>query len=143
MARSILIVTFAVACSSSTPGARPHGMSVAQHERAVKEHGDHADAHRGDYEPGARAKTTRCGPSEPPLPICWTSVENPTAEHLREAAEHRRHAADHRAASAALRDAEAHACVGIADEDRDTSPFDRVEDIAAVAGSYRNGSRRG
>lgn len=132
MSRSILIVAFAVACSSSTPGARPHDMSVSQHERAGTEHGDHADTHRGDYDPGARATTTRCGPSRPPLPICWTSVENPTSAHLREAAEHRRHAAEHRAASAALRDAEARACIGIADEDRDTSPFDRVEDIASV-----------
>ena len=41
-------------------------------------------------------------------------------------------AADHRAASQALRDAEARACVGISDSDRDMSPFDHREDIASV-----------
>ena len=66
------------------------------------------------------------------LDTCWTSVSNPTAEHLREAEEHRRHAADHRASSVALRDAEARACVGITPDDRDMSPFEHVEDIATV-----------
>ena len=41
-------------------------------------------------------------------------------------------AADHRAASQALVAAEAAACAGIADADRDTSPFEHVEDIASV-----------
>ncbi len=41
-------------------------------------------------------------------------------------------AADHRAASQALRDAEARACIGLADGDRDMSPFDHREDIASV-----------
>jgi hypothetical protein len=48
------------------------------------------------------------------------------------AAEHRRHAADHRAASQALRQAEASACNGIAEADRDQSPFTRVEDVESV-----------
>jgi hypothetical protein len=64
---------------------------------------------------------------------CWTSVENPTAEHLREAAEHRRIAAEHRQASSVLQQAEARSCVGITPDDRDISPFLRVEDIAGVA----------
>ena len=41
-------------------------------------------------------------------------------------------AADHRAASQALRDAEARACVGLSDDDRDTSPFAHREDISSV-----------
>ncbi len=41
-------------------------------------------------------------------------------------------AADHRAASHALRDAEARACVGLSDDDRDMSPFGHGEDIASV-----------
>jgi hypothetical protein len=41
-------------------------------------------------------------------------------------------AADHRAASAALREAEERACVGVSPDDRDMSPFERVEDIASV-----------
>lgn len=41
-------------------------------------------------------------------------------------------AADHRAAAQALRDAEAAACGGLTDDDRDISPFARREDIASV-----------
>jgi hypothetical protein len=41
-------------------------------------------------------------------------------------------AADHRAASQALRDAEARACVGISDDDRDMSPVMHRDDIASV-----------
>jgi hypothetical protein len=41
-------------------------------------------------------------------------------------------AAEHRAASQALRDAEARACVGLADADRDMSPFAHREDVASV-----------
>ncbi len=42
-------------------------------------------------------------------------------------------AADHRAASQALRDAEANACVGIPEGDRDESPFQHREDIESVS----------
>lgn len=132
MSRSIILASLLIACSSSTQGARPHDMSTAQHDVAAQEHAGKADVHRGHYDPNARAPTTFCNPTVHTPAICWTSVENPTERHLRAAAEHRRHAADHRAASAALRDAEARACVGIADNDRDTTPFDRVEDIAHV-----------
>lgn len=59
-------------------------------------------------------------------------MTNPTAAHLRAAEEHRKHAADHRAASAALREAEALSCVGLRNSDRDMSPFEHTEDIAAV-----------
>ena len=59
-------------------------------------------------------------------------MSNPTAQHLEEARQHQKMAADHRAASQALRDAEATACVGISEEDRDTSPFEHREDIASV-----------
>lgn len=130
MHRSIILISFAVACSSSTPGARPHDMSAARHERSAREHDSAADAHAGQYDPKARVGASRCSSRLPP--ICWTSVEDPTAAHLRTAEEHRRYAADHRAASAALRGAEAGACIGISPADRDTSPFDRIEDIAGV-----------
>jgi hypothetical protein len=128
---SVLVIALA-ACGSSTPGARPHDMSAAEHERAATEHAQAAEAHAGHDEPNARARATGCSPTLSRPPICWTSIENPTAEDQRSAEEHRRLAAEHRAASAALRDAEARACNGIADEDRDISPFDRVEDIAGV-----------
>jgi hypothetical protein len=47
-------------------------------------------------------------------------------------AEARRRAADHRAASQALRSAEASACAGLSERDRDESPFAHREDIASV-----------
>jgi hypothetical protein len=49
-------------------------------------------------------------------------------------------AADHRAASQALRDAEAQACVGLPDMDRDMSPFEHCADIASVAPLVAAGS---
>lgn len=42
-------------------------------------------------------------------------------------------AAEHRAAAQALRDAEARACAGIDEADRDASPFEHEGDIASVA----------
>jgi hypothetical protein len=45
----------------------------------------------------------------------------------------RRTAQKHRAASQALADAEARACSGISDEDRDMSPFNHPEDIQSVS----------
>lgn len=41
-------------------------------------------------------------------------------------------AADHCAAFQSLRDAEARACGGIPDNERDMSPFDRREELASV-----------
>ena len=133
MSRIVLLVSFVAACSSPTRGARPHDMSAASHEAAAREEDHRAEAHGDQYDPAARTPTVQCNPSGPPRPpICWSSMQNPTSEHLRAAERHRRRAADHRAASQALRDAEARACTSIADEDRDTSPFERGEDIARV-----------
>jgi hypothetical protein len=50
-----------------------------------------------------------------------------------EAARHRELAAAHRTAAEALRDAEARACVGLTDADRDESPFSHHADIAEVS----------
>jgi hypothetical protein len=63
-------------------------------------------------------------------------VTNPTSEHLEHADQHRKAAAEHRAAAQALRDAESRACIGIADADRDESPFDHREDVDGVAPLY-------
>lgn len=132
MFRSSLVIVVATACSSSTQGARPHDMSAAQHDRAAEREDRTADAHASHYDPNATVESTRCSFNLPRPPICWTSVENPTAEHQRSAEEHRRRAADHRAASTALLDAETRTCIGISVEDRDTSPFDRFDDIASI-----------
>lgn len=125
------------ACATSTPGARPHDMSTSQHEKEAEGHAGAAETHADRFDPDAAELRERCTPRSTRSVAdlggaCWTSVVNPTWEHLRAAEEHRRHAADHRAASAALRDAEARACVGIGAGDRDTSPFDHAEDIASV-----------
>jgi hypothetical protein len=64
--------------------------------------------------------------------VCWTSLVNPTERYRRHAEEHREEAAAHRLAAGALRAAEASACVGIGQADRDESPFDHVEDIVRV-----------
>lgn len=129
-----------VACATATPGAKPHDMAAAGHEGDADTHEARAAAHDTQYDPSATTTRERCrsrldrvaqgggGFGE----VCWTSVTNPTEAHLKMAAEHRRHAAEHRGASAALREAETRACAGIGPDDRDTSPFDRTEDIASV-----------
>lgn len=60
-------------------------------------------------------------------------MSNPTAQHSADAEKHRDLAKKHRAASAALASAEASACAGIADDDRDISPFYHREDIQSVS----------
>ncbi len=126
------------ASCASTAGARPHDMSAAQHEREGQAHSAAAVAQASQYDPNATVERSRCSPRGGPRAggefdgACWTSASNPTAEHTRAAADQRRQAAEHRAASAALRDAEARACVGIHPDDRDTSPFEHIEDIERV-----------
>lgn len=132
----VSIVASTVGCAS-TPGAQPHDMSATQHEVMSSGEEKVAAAHAVQYDTSAKTeKGGRCsgggardGAGDG---ACWTSVSNPTAEHLVEAERHRKMAADHRAASKALRDAEASACVGLSDQDRDMSPFSHREDIAGV-----------
>ena len=116
-----------IACAS-TPGAKPSDMSAAQHEEAATSHDTEAAPHAAQYDPSADKTTSRCDGKHP----CWTSVSNPTEQHLSDAKKHRQMAEDHRAAGQALRTAEAQACVGISDADRDTSPFYHREDIIGV-----------
>ncbi|MBI4817425.1 MAG: hypothetical protein HY791_14280 [Deltaproteobacteria bacterium] len=142
MVRSALMISVLglAACATTTPGSRPHDMSTAQHDQEAAIHANTAEQHAAQFDANAKAIQERCRPraigagvDRAIYPdICWRSVTNPTETHRREAAEHRRHAADHRSGSAALREAEARACVGIDPDDRDTSPFDHVEDIARV-----------
>jgi hypothetical protein len=111
-------------------------MSAEHHESAAAGHEAEASQHAAMYDANARAERDRCtGASarSPGADPCWSSLTNPTEEHMREAERHHRMAADHRAASQALRDAEARACVGLRDSDRDMSPFAHREDIASVA----------
>lgn len=113
-------------------------MSVASHETTAAQEQGAAAAHEGQYDASAQQTRERCsaGAAKAGSGACWTSVTNPTAEHLRHANEHRKAAAEHRAAAQALREAESHACLGIPAADRDESPFDHREDIESVEPLY-------
>jgi hypothetical protein len=133
--KRIVPTLFAVspAGCAGTPGAQPHDMGAAQHEAMARKADEGAALQQARYDPKADVTTQRCNPRST---TCWTSTSNPTAEHLAEAEKYRRMAADHRAASQALRDAEARACVGLSDDDRDRSPFTHREDIASAEPLY-------
>lgn len=121
----------AAACASTTPSSRPTDMSAASHEAEAKRHGDEASTHSAQFDPKATERRERCRNERAlaELDSCWTSVTNPTSAHLKEAERHRKMAADHRGGSKALQDAEASACGGLNEDDRDTSPFDHREDV--------------
>ena len=125
--------TLVLAACSSTPGGHPHDASVAQHEAMAANEDTNAGAHAAQFDAAAKVPRTRCSHGQGEDGVCWSSLANPTAEHLKAAEQHRKMAADHRAASQALRDAEASACAGLSDLDRDMSPFAHREDIASVA----------
>jgi hypothetical protein len=125
---ALTFATSALIACASTPGAQPADMSAVQHEQAASAHEGQANEHAGQYDPSAQASSKACDGKH----ICWTSVSNPTQGHMDDAKKHHKMAADHRAAAQALRDAEARACVGISDEDRDISPFYHREDISSV-----------
>lgn len=123
------------ACAARTPGAQPHDMSATSHETAAGQAETTAGEHAARFDADAGVRAEKCrnrGRAAESADACWTSVSNPTAEHLEHAAKLRRAAADHRAASQALRDAESRACTGLSEEQRDESPFDHREDIASV-----------
>lgn len=126
-------------CAARTQGARPHDMSVAGHETSASREELTAAEHEGRYDPAAAQRRERCRggrTAAADIDPCWTQVTNPTAEHLKHAEEFRARAADHRAASQALREAEARACAGVPEADRDESPFDRREDIEGIEKLY-------
>ena len=133
---SIGIAFVLAACAAtSTPGANPHDMSSAEHNASAEQHAAVANAHQAQYDPDAAVNKRHCSvgrAARDTFDVCWTSSVNPTKDHVEQAEVHRKHAADHRAASAALRAAEAKACAGIAENDRDISPFWHIEDIARV-----------
>lgn len=126
------VLSFVSACAAS--GTRPHDMSVARHEEAAGAEDAAANEHAAEYDASASAPL-RCGATVASVALgspCWTSDVNPTESHRAEAARHRDAAAAHRAAAEALRTAEAAECAGLAEADRDQSPFSHREDIASV-----------
>lgn len=106
-------------------------MSAAQHEAAAAQEEDQTSEHGAQHDPSAQTTQENCTVGRGR--VCWTDTSNPTEEHKIESAEHRDLAAKHRAASQALKDAEASACVGISDHDRDMSPFAHAGDIQSVS----------
>lgn len=123
-----LIVT--VGACGHAAGTRPHDMSAPQHEAAAAQEDEQASEHAAQHDPKATTTEERCSAGKGR--VCWTATTNPTARHVKTSAEHRELATQHRAASRALRDAEARACGGISEDDRDTSPFAHVADIRSV-----------
>jgi hypothetical protein len=123
-------------------GTRPQDMSAAQHASAAQQEEQKAAQHGAEYDSAAQVGGVQCGPRADQIPgswspsgsggACWTSLANPTDQHKADAQRHRDLAAQHRAASQALRDAEARACSGLSEADRDTSPFAHRDDIASV-----------
>src|SRR6266545_1092843 len=122
-----LVSALFVACAAD-PGTRAHDMSAAQHETAAKNEEQASGQHAAQHDSNATKTTVHCAKGD----VCWTSRSNPTEQHRVDAARHRELAAKHRAAGATLTQAEAQACAGIAEEDRDISPFYHREDIASV-----------
>jgi hypothetical protein len=125
-----------IGCASTRPATvDPAEMSAQGHEGEATKEEREAARQSGRYNPNARVMPRDIcaipNPTNLAFP-CWSSTVNPTAWHLREAEIHLRHAADHRAASAALREAEARACMGISEEDRDLSPLVHCEDIVRI-----------
>lgn len=112
--------------------------AVAERQRlAANENEQHASVHAAQYDPKARVTTGRCAHGRAGEAgdggICWSSEVNPTATHLEKAQRYRALAEKQRAQSEKLRNAEAQACVGVAELDRALSPFSHPEDVAAVA----------
>lgn len=119
------------------PGTAPHEQGAAQHRAAAKKEADRLERHKELYDPSAKQLVKRCDPTlateYPATPICWVEMVNPTAIHLKEMEEHRMRAVQHRQAARELRAVEARACAGLAEEDRDMSPFAHRRDILGVS----------
>lgn len=137
--KTIIINTIAITCSAvvlgcgAPAGTQPHAMSASEHEAAAKQEEQQGEAHGDQFDPAATASKESCGPARARGSVCWSTETNPTAGHAKDAGHHRELAAKHRAASAALVSAEASACSGISEEDRDVSPFMHGADIRSVS----------
>lgn len=131
-ARSLaLLLGVLTGCAGRSTGTAPHDMSAEEHDAQARLEESAAARHEQAYDPSATVAERRCGGGKSGL-ICWTSEDNPTEAHLREAERLLALAEAHRAASSELRSAEAAACSGLSATDRDVSPFDHAEDILDV-----------
>lgn len=116
-------------CATTVP---VHEMSAAKHEQAAVHEEQAAAGHEKQYDlTQIQAMCSNLSERQTGV-VCWASSKNPTERHLKEVQQHRALAAAHRAASQVLRAAEASACVGIPEPDRDLSPFAHREEIVRV-----------
>lgn len=126
---------FIAACAATHPGADTQ-LSAAEEDAAAAAEDRAAALHTAAFDSRAVSYRQRClGRADVngvPLGECWFDRKNPTANELDLASEHRHAAAEHRAASRALRAAEAQACLGVSEHDRDVSPFAHRKDIVGV-----------
>jgi hypothetical protein len=123
-------------------------MSVEQHQSAARSDDQQASAEQSLYNPHAHAFHEMCSGGTAHSEViepCWTEDVNPTERHLREAEHLRNAAAHHRTLSNALAAAEAQACVGVSEHDRDVGPLSHPGDILAVEeiAPNDNGHREG
>ncbi len=149
-----------LACSSpqrSDPNKYAHDrpLSVDQHVAEAERHSRVADAEEDASATGSEQVVTRCQQdavesqtrigTEPIRLIhpCFTSVTNPTADHLREARENRIEARKHRNAASGLVKAENRACVGLDAESLVHSPFYHHEDILSIGPLEESGAAIG
>ncbi len=127
------LILIASACAHAA-GTQPHEMSQAGHQAAAAQEETQAAEHAAEHDPAAQRTEQRCmDASVTGGEVCWTETTHPTEEHLKMAEQHRKLAAEHRAASRELADAEARACTGVSESDRDTSPFAHRADIQSVS----------
>lgn len=120
--RSIALVPIIVAIGCGGSNIKAHDTGTVEHERAAREHEASAANLEASCDQKRRGDSSVAAAGAP----CWKAGDKRTIDAHRDAA------AQHRAASAALRAAEAQACIGISDEDRDMSPFEHVGDITSV-----------
>jgi len=111
--------------------------AAAKSDQAAAKNDQHAGAQAAKYDPAARQDRGKCvgrgGREGAEIEVCWSSVVNPTADHLKKAQRYQKLAEAQRAVSQKLRDAEGGACSDVSELDRDMSPFSHPEDIEAVA----------
>lgn len=138
-AKSLQLTRIRRALCGRRQGKRPrhsHPQGGATFDHELDGDGGEQEAHHAlqNGHSGVSEATTSGGKlwrDNPDYP-CWSSTVNPTQQHLSEAEKHRKAAAQHRAASEALQNAEARACAGIPEHERDVSPFFHREDIADI-----------
>lgn len=124
-----MVVSLLLHGCAGNQGTAPEDMSLAKHQAAAEREERAAAAIEARQDAARRAETGDCDPTQGG---CWTSRVERSSEYASQVQRHRELAAKHRAASSALARAEAEACQGLSDADRDMSPFAHREDIRSV-----------